>query len=89
MATYGHYQQLKKAEHLSNPKKIGACLTCRFWKAEGERLDAHNQMVALCIQPELALFQLIVSGGSACNRWEKLQGVSKSAEQFAERYEND
>ena len=89
MTTHGHYQQVKKAEHLSHQDKIGACLTCRYWKAKGERMEPHNQLVALCVQPELALFELIVSGSSACNRWEKADSVSKNAELYSKRYESE
>src|SRR4051812_33767991 len=53
MPTYSHFQELKKAEHLPNPQRIGACLTCRFWDAEGSRDEALAPAEALCLQPEL------------------------------------
>ena len=56
---------------------------------QGERMEPHNQLVALCVQPELALFELIVSGSSACNRWEKADSVSKNAELYSKRYESE
>ncbi|MDB6111662.1 MAG: hypothetical protein JWR69_3412 [Pedosphaera sp.] len=87
MPTYSHLQELKRAEQLPNPQRIGACLTCRFWDAEGSRDEALAPTEALCLQPELRNFQLIVSGGSGCNRWEKQPGVSAEAEAYARRGE--
>jgi hypothetical protein len=84
MPTYKHYQDLKRAEHLENPDRIGACLTCRYWDAEGPRTGALAPTDALCLQPELKRAQLIVSGGSGCNRWEKYANVAEDAEAFAQ-----
>jgi len=81
-------KKLKKAEHLPNPQRIGACLTCRFWDAEEPRDEALAPEEALCLQPELRNYQLIVSGGSGCNRWEKQPGVSPAAEAYAQQGED-
>jgi hypothetical protein len=87
MPTYPHYQETKKDKGWGKDERIGACLTCRFWEAPGPRREAEVPLVALCIQPELVPFQLVVSGGSACNRWEKLPNVSEEAHRYASRGE--
>lgn len=87
MPTYEHFQDLKKDKHLPNADKIGACLTCKFWDAEGSRDEALAPADALCLQPELKNYQLIVSGGSGCNRWVQQPGVSQEAQAYAMRGE--
>ena len=74
---------MKKAEHVENPNQIDARLTCRFWDAEGERTKELAPEEALCQHAELKKFQLIVSGGSGCNSWEKHANVTPDAEEFA------
>lgn len=83
MPTYSHYQECKKAQNLENPNRIGACLTCRFWDAEGSRTKELAPEEALCLHPALNKFQLIVSGGSGCNAWDKDANVAPDAEEFA------
>ncbi|HEY0455933.1 MAG TPA: hypothetical protein VGE41_06130 [Verrucomicrobiae bacterium] len=83
MPVYKHYQELKKSEHLEHPERIGACLTCQYWDAEGPRTDAQAPADALCMHPALQKFQLITSGGSGCNGWEKFSNVTEEAEAFA------
>ncbi len=68
MAVYQHAQELKKAEQLLNGDKIGVCLTCRHWDVEKTRTEALVPYLALCMQPELEVHQLIVSGSSACTK---------------------
>jgi len=87
MPTYEHFQDLMKDKHLPNAEKIGPCLTCKFWDVDESRDEALAPAEALCLQPELTKFQLIVSGGSGCNRWAKQPGVSREAEAYAQRGE--
>lgn len=89
MAAYEHFQIVKKAENLPDPKKIGACLTCKFWDVQGARGQGLVNHVALCVFPQLEEFNLIVSGGSGCNRWQKQPGVSPEAEAYAKLHEEE
>ncbi len=103
MALYNHYNEAKQSQQLPMAEKIGACLTCSYWAAEADETKTkliHNlsdlptprpqeeiEMVGLCIQPQLKVFALIVSGASACNHWAKQPGVGEQAEQYAKRGE--
>ncbi len=89
MATYDHLQKLKKAEKLANSDKIGPCITCRFWQVEGARTDALVSLIALCVQPELKKFDLVVSGSSGCNRWQQQPNVGEHAEAYAKRHADE
>ncbi len=87
MTTYPHFQELKKAEKLPKPKQVGACLTCRFWQVEQARGEKQAPLVALCEQPKLKPFALIVSGSSACNAWKEKPGIAAKAKAYATRGE--
>lgn len=89
MPIHDHYQALKKANTLPAHPDIGACLTCTFWEVTERRTEALVSMVALCIHPELIPYALIVSGGSACNRWEEKPNKEPEAAAYAERGEED
>lgn len=89
MPTYDHYQELKTATKLPKHDKIGACLTCKYWKVEEYRTEAIVPLVALCIQPQLKPYALIVSGGSACNKWSEKPNKEPEAAAYAERGEED
>ena len=87
MPTYEHFQEVVKAKQLPNADKIGPCLTCKFWDVQGPRDEALAPEEALCLNPDLKKFALIVSGGSGCNVWAKQPGVSQEAEAYAHRGE--
>lgn len=86
MPAYKHYQILKKEEGLEKPKKIGACLTCKYWDVPRERHESQVPLVARCIHRTLKQYQLLVSGGSACNRWAEYTNNAPDAKEYAERY---
>ncbi len=52
----------------------GKCKGCRFF--DQHHGDADSDTVAKCSQPELADFDLQVSGDSGCNAFEARVGVS-------------
>ncbi len=87
MPTYQHFQEVKKARTLSERDKIGVCLTCRYWDVEQARKPSLTERLALCVQPGLAAFALIVSGSSACNSWQERPGVDAEAKAYAEKGE--
>lgn len=89
MPTYPHYQALKAASRLPKHDKIGACLTCKYWKVDEYRTEALVGEVALCVQPQLKPYALIVSGGSACNKWVAKPNKEPEAAEYAERGEED
>lgn len=89
MPTYEHFQALKKATTLPDHDKVGACLTCKYWQVEEYRTEAIVNRVALCVQPELAPYALIVSGSSGCNKWVAKPKKEPEAGAYAERGEED
>ncbi len=89
MPTYKHFQEVQKAVRLPDRDKVGACLTCRYWKVEGRRPESLTRRLALCIQPNLKPFALIVSGSSACTQWVEKRGVGPKAKGYAERGAGD
>lgn len=93
MPTYEHFQQVKKATRLPDHNKVGACLTCRYWQAEEPRGAPQGQAlvarVALCLQSELKPYALIVSGSSACNKWQEKPGIEPEAKAYAKEGEDD
>ena len=52
-------------DHAENP---GRCNGCKWWQHDATGSGGHND-VGLCLQPELAHFELQVSGDSGCNRF--------------------
>ncbi len=89
MPTYKHFQEVKKAVRLPDRDKVGVCLTCRYWDVEGRRSEALTPRLALCKQPDLKPFALIVSGSSACNKWAEKPGIGPNAKAYAKRGEVD
>ncbi len=89
MPAYTHNQLLKQAENLRNAEKIGACITCRYWDVSAQRTRAHIDRLARCMQPDLKPAQLIVSGGSACNKWSKKNGVPATVTDYAHEHESE
>lgn len=89
MPTYEHFQQLKAATQLPAHDKIGACLTCTHWQVEERRTEATAPRLALCVQPQLAPYALIVSGSSGCNKWVAKANKEPEAAAYAERGEED
>ena len=87
MPMYQHYQDLKTATELPQHDKVGACLTCAYWEVTEYRSEAIVQGVALCLHPRLLPFALIVSGSSACNKWEPKPDKEPAAGAYAERGE--
>lgn len=87
MPAYKHYQILKKEQGLERPKKIGACLTCKYWDVPEQRHESQVPLIARCIHRTLKQYQLLVNGGSACNRWAEYTNNAPDAKEYAERYE--
>ncbi|MBC7809391.1 MAG: hypothetical protein H7145_24925 [Akkermansiaceae bacterium] len=87
MPVYSHYNLAKKQESLPMAEQIGVCLTCSYWQAETPRPQEQVEMEALCVQPQLKAYGLIVSGASACNKWQKQEGSGDQAEQYAKQNE--
>lgn len=89
MPVFEHFQQLKN--HIPLPaekKQIGACLTCSYWDADDvKRTEGQVAHVAVCLHPDLVEYSLIVSGGSACSKWEEEPAAGAEAMAYAERYE--
>lgn len=85
MPTYAHFQEVKKALDLPQKDKMGACLTCRYWDVEEDRTVAITTRVARCIQPDLKNYALVVSGSSACNKWQEKPGVDPKATAYAKQ----
>ncbi|MBA2479975.1 MAG: hypothetical protein H0V44_04880 [Planctomycetes bacterium] len=89
MTTYEHFQAVKKDVKLPKKDSVGACLTCKFWKAEEKRGERLVPRLALCVQPHLKGFALIVSGSSGCNAWVEKPNIEPSAKAYAKRGEED
>lgn len=89
MPTYSHLQEVKKAETLlvAEGEKIGVCLTCSYWEVETPRPESLTAKLALCIQPQLEPYALIVSGSSGCNKWKMNDGAGDEAKAYAEKGE--
>jgi|GEM_PF-1452857 len=87
MPMYEHYQDVKTATELPGHDKVGACLTCSYWEVTEYRSEAIVQRVALCLHPALTPHALIVSGSSACNKWEAKPNKEPEAAAYAERGE--
>lgn len=87
MTTYTHFQEAKKAEDLPQSDKVGVCLTCKFWDVAEHRSPDLTSQIARCMQPDLKGFALIVSGSSACNKWQEKPGVAQEATDYAKKGE--
>lgn len=83
MPTYAHFQDVKKALDLPHKDKVGVCLTCRYWDVEEHRTPDIAARVSRCLQPELKNYALIVSGSSACNKWQEKPDVAPEATAYA------
>jgi len=89
MPTYEHFQELKKDTALPKHDKVGACLTCKYWKVKEYRNEDLVPRLALCVQPQLKPYALIVSGSSGCNKWAAKPNKEPEAAAYAERGEED
>lgn len=89
MPTYEHLQQVKKAKRLPDRDNVGVCLTCRYWQVTETRTQSLVPRLALCVQPELKPYALIVSGSSGCNKWKEKPKIEAAAKAYAERGESD
>ena len=89
MPTYSHLQEVKKVESLpvAEGEKLGVCLTCAYWQAEAPRAEAHVPKLALCVQPSLKAYALVVSGSSGCNKWKEHPEAGPAAKAYAEKGE--
>ncbi len=87
MSLYPHFQEVKKAVSLPMSEQIGACLTCSYWDAPTPRPESQVEQVAVCVQPALKPFALIVSGSSACDKWKEQTDAGPEAKAYAERGE--
>ena len=70
MPAFNHLQEVKNAIPLPvHPgEEIGVCLTCKYWQVEDTRMEAQSPLVAVCVQPELKDFALVLSGSSGCDK---------------------
>ena len=89
MPVYTHLQEVKKSEDLlvGQGEKLGVCLTCSYWEAETPRPASLTNQLALCVQPQLKLYALIVSGSSGCNKWKEQPEAGADAKSYAEQGE--
>ena len=87
MPIYSHLQEVKKVESLpaADGEKIGVCLTCTYWQAEAPRPTSYVNQVALCVQPGLKQYALVVSGSSGCNKWKENTEAGPDAKAYAEQ----
>ena len=87
MPTYSHLQEVKKIENLpaAEGEQIGVCLTCAYWQAETPRTKAYVTQLALCVQPALKQYALVVSGSSGCNKWKEQPEAGPDAKAYAEQ----
>ena len=87
MPLYDHLQEVKKAETLpaAASEKVGVCLTCAYWQAETPRAEAQTAKLALCVQPHLKEYALVVSGSSGCNKWKEHEEAGAEAEAYAKK----
>lgn len=87
MPLYPHFQEARKAEALPDKEKVGVCLTCSYWNAPTPRPESQTAQVALCMYPALKEYALLVSGSSACNKWQEKAEAGPEAKAYAERGE--
>jgi hypothetical protein len=85
MPTFNHVQEVKKAIPLPvHPgEQIGVCLTCKYWQVEETRTQDQTPKVAICVEPHLKNFALIVSGASGCDKWQDTPNASDDAQAYA------
>jgi hypothetical protein len=85
MPTYNHLQEVKKAVPLPvHPgEQIGVCLTCQFWQVEETRTESQAPKVAVCVEPHLKDYALVVSGSSGCDKWKTAPNTTDDAEKYA------
>ncbi len=87
MSLHHHFQEVKKAETLPNAEKLGMCLNCKYWSAEGTLTLDKKEHLAVCVYPELKPYALIVSGTSACNKWAERANVDPEAKAYSKQGE--
>ncbi len=89
MPTYSHLQEVKKVESLpaAEGEIVGVCLTCTYWQAETPRPAMMTAKLALCVQPQLKEYALVVSGSSGCNKWKLHEEAGAEAKAYAEKGE--
>ncbi|MBF6595908.1 MAG: hypothetical protein IVW51_15905 [Thermaceae bacterium] len=89
MPTFDHFQQLKQHIPLvAEENRIGACLACTYWDADDVKRDESQvARVAVCLHPALVEFSLLVSGGSACGKWEEEPAAGEAAKTYSQRYQ--
>jgi hypothetical protein len=89
MPAFNHLQEVKNAIPLPvHPgEQIGVCLTCKYWQVEDTRMESLTPLVAVCVQPQLKDFALVVSGSSGCDKWQDAPNVSDDAQRYAHRGE--
>ncbi len=88
MSLYAHFQEVKKSESLPQKDNVGVCLTCRYWDVDEHRTPEITSRIARCMQPDLKNYALIVSGSSACNKWQEKPGIAPEATAYAKKGEN-
>jgi hypothetical protein len=87
MPTYEHLQDVKQAERLpaAEGEQVGVCLTCAYWDAPAPRPETTAIKLAVCVQPQLKGYALVVSGSSGCNKWQEQPEAGPEAKAYAER----
>ena len=85
MPLYNHVLEVKNAIPLPihDGEELGVCLTCKYWQVEETRAENQTPKVALCVQPQLKDFALIVSGSSGCDKWQDYPNVTPDADEYA------
>jgi hypothetical protein len=85
MPAFNHLQEVKKAVPLPiHPgEQIGVCLTCKFWQVEETRTKSQSPKVAVCVEPHLRDYALIVSGSSGCDKWQDTPNTAEDAQRYA------
>jgi hypothetical protein len=85
MPVYNHVLEVMNSQPLPihEGEHIGVCLTCKYWQVDETRKEDQTPKVALCVQPALKDYALIVSGSSGCDKWQDYPNVSPDAEAYA------
>ena len=89
MPLFNHLQEVKKSVPLPvhQGEEIGVCLTCKFWQVDETRKADQTPKLAVCVQPQLKDYALVVSGSSGCDKWVDYPDVTSDGREYAHRGE--
>ena len=74
MSLYHHFQEAKNAETLPEAEKLGMCLNCKYWDAEGTlTLDQKEHVRRVRLSRTQAL-------RADCERHERVQQMERARE---------